>query len=179
MKNVRSMINEHNKKLLHHQKNVNDKCNCRNKNLCQLNGDCRSKSLIYKATVSSNNHTETYVGPTKGEFKFRYHNHIASFKNINKHKSTELRKYIWTLKDKNIDYIMQWRILKHAQPRSKNSPLCHLCLWEKYFIVFKPRYASLNTRSDFISTFRHARAFFLESITWAFYNPYNMLTSLF
>jgi len=165
MKNVRSMINEHNKKLLHQQENVNDPCNCRNKNLCPLNGDCRSKSLIYQATVSSNNHTETYVGLTKGEFKFRYRNHIASFKHNNKRNSTELSKYVWTLKDKNIDYNMQWRILKHAQPCNKNSPLCQLCLWEKYFIVYKPTYASLNTRSDFISTCRHAQAFVLESVT--------------
>jgi len=61
MKNVQSVINQHNKKLLHQQENANNPCNCRNKNLCPLNGDCRSISLIYQATITSNNHTETYV----------------------------------------------------------------------------------------------------------------------
>ena len=53
-----------------------------------------------------NNITETYVGLTENDFKTRYRNHTASFRHAKHRNSTELSKYIWTLKDNSINFFM-------------------------------------------------------------------------
>ena len=76
---------------------------------------------------------------------------------------TALSKYIWTLKDNNKDYEISWKILKHAKSYSNITKRCNLCLWEKYFIItVADKDKSLNTRSEFISTCRHAKKFYLS-----------------
>ena len=113
MNNVKQIINANNKKLL---RELNDnietqpsqpaerKCNCRKKRECPLNGNCLQKLIIYQATVirKDSNTQEAYVGLTDGEFKTRFRNHTASFRNQNLNNSTELSKFIWTLKANNI-----------------------------------------------------------------------------
>ena len=71
MPNMMSIINNHNKKLLHPHTNDKDlPCNCRNLPDCPLNGKCRTKSIIYKASISvSNSPTKHYFGCCETEFK--------------------------------------------------------------------------------------------------------------
>ena len=58
--------------------------------------------------------TETYTYIWKTEFKTRLDNHKTSFKNRQKEKDTELSKYMWNLKDKNItNYSIKWML--HSQ----------------------------------------------------------------
>ena len=82
------------------------KCIC----TCPLNGNCLQSSVVYQATVTrqDNNITETYVGLTENDFKTRYRNHTASFRHAKHRNSTELSKYIWTLKDNNINFFISW-----------------------------------------------------------------------
>ena len=50
-----------------------NKCNCRQRNLCPLNGNCLVKSVIYQAEVKQENtQPKTYIGVTSDEFKTRY-----------------------------------------------------------------------------------------------------------
>ena len=65
------------------------------------------KNAIYQATVKRDdtNETETYIGLTENTFKVRYNNHTSSFRNANKKHATELNKYIWQLKDLNVNYL--------------------------------------------------------------------------
>ena len=58
------------------------------------------KSIVYKASVITNNETRSYVGQAGNTFKERYNNHKATFRNEKYRHSTELSKYIWCLKDK-------------------------------------------------------------------------------
>ena len=37
----------------------------------------QTKSIVYQATVESEDSTETYVGLTANEFKYRYNNHTS------------------------------------------------------------------------------------------------------
>ena len=93
MNNTKQIIDNHNKCILNSSKHINDTadntntkdsktCNCRQKNTCPLNGNCLQSSLIYQATVTrkDNSTTVTYIGLTENDFKTRYRNHSASFR---------------------------------------------------------------------------------------------------
>ena len=72
---------------------------------------------MYNALVDwlDTNKTKPY-GTCEKDFEERYNNHTASFRNKNKEKSTELSKYIWELKDNNIQHNLKWRIASKAHP---------------------------------------------------------------
>ena len=89
-----------------------------------LTGNCREHNIVYQATVTTrendNNrtkkkNTESYVGLTENEFKKRFANHKQSFTNPRLRNATELSKYIWSLKEKNTEYDIAWRILGKAE----------------------------------------------------------------
>ena len=93
-------------------------CNCRNKASCPMQGKCLEQSVIYQATVKcrDNNECATYVGLMENEFKTCYRNHTASFRNKASKNSTELSKYVWSLKDNNIDFVIKWQSIAPAKP---------------------------------------------------------------
>ena len=97
-------------------------------------------------------------------FKLRYRNHVCSFKNERYKHATELSKYIWSLKDKSIPYNIKWRKAKRARSYSNISKRCNLCLWEKYFIIYKPGMSTLNNISERISNCRHSKKFLLKNV---------------
>ena len=121
MNNTKKIIDNHNKRILTVSiqtddtaaTTINNKtCNCRQKNECPLDGNCLQPSVIYQATVTrkDNNTTETYLGLTENET--RYRNHTASFRHAKHSNSTELSKHIWTLKDNRIEHFISWRRVK-------------------------------------------------------------------
>ena len=65
-------------------------CNCRRKEECPLNGDCRKKAIVYKASIStdSNDPPKSYYGCCETEFKSRFYNHRQTFKNKQKRYTT-------------------------------------------------------------------------------------------
>ena len=83
--------------------------NCREPSSYPLNGQCLTPNVIYQVTVVTDKGSETYVGLTQNNFKTRYCNHIASFKNNKLRNETELSKYIWSLKEGNIKYKLSTR----------------------------------------------------------------------
>lgn len=167
MNNIKQSLMSHNKTIQSTttEKETTKECNCRQQHTCPLDGKCLTPSVIYQATVTSadNTSTNTYVGLTEGTFKTRYANHKSSFKHSNKRLSTELSKHIWQLKDNNINFSINWKILRTASPFSNMSRKCELCLWEKFFIVYKPHLSSLNKRCEMLSKCRHATKFLLRN----------------
>ena len=100
MPNLERKIGAHNKSSLANNSQSKEKsCNCRDKHSCPLSGDCLIQNVVYQATVESPMGKETYIGLTANQFKTRFRNHTASFRNENKRNATELSKYIWSLKD--------------------------------------------------------------------------------
>ena len=93
-------------------------CNCRNPDRCPVDNSCLKENVIYQANVTSDNRVESYVGLAATTFKTRFSNHTSSFNNASKRTATELSKYIWSLKDNNKDYQIQWKILHQAKPYS-------------------------------------------------------------
>ena len=140
-----------------------DSCNCRNKNECPLPGKCQASGLIYQAIVSSNQGTQNYVGLSGNTFKSRYSGHKSTFTHRKKKNETTLSKHIWELKDNNIDYDIQWKILARAQPFSQSSGICQLCTREKFFICFKSELCNLNTRNELLGSCRHKRKLLISN----------------
>ena len=127
MPNFKQTIDGHNKSTLSTISSTNslDMCSCpkNNKVLCPLsNTKCITESVIYQATVTikdktTNRPPQTYVGLTENSFKTRLANHLkASFNSFDKRNATELSKYVWELKNRNIDYTIKWKLLKRAKP---------------------------------------------------------------
>ena len=164
MPNMKTNIDNHNKKLLQPDNTNTDKlCNCRKPTECPLDNKCLEKSMIYQATVTrlDNNTTETYIGLCETDFKTRYRNHKTSLTHSSKRNTTELSKHIWDLKDKDINHTLTWKKLKTAQPYNNSSKRCNLCISEKYFILYKPEMATLNKRDEISNSCRHSRSYLL------------------
>ena len=82
MSNVSQIIKQHNKKVLNKKEKQTNPWNCRNKNECPLNGNCKVQNVIYKCTVSA---TQTfkqraYLGIAERNWIQRLYNHRQSFK---------------------------------------------------------------------------------------------------
>lgn len=162
MPNIDRIIKAHNKQTLEKDKKPADKsCNCRNKNLCPLQGKCLTPNVIYNAEVKSQDKSKTYIGLTEPPFKLRYNNHLQSFRHERYQNSTELSKYIWHLNRHNTPYTIKWSIASHAQPYTNESKRCDLCLTEKLLIMSADKQSLLNKRPELISKCRHQNKFYL------------------
>ena len=117
--------------------------------------------FTYMATVMpAKSDKFNYKGLCDDEFKTRYNDQNKSFRNPRYRKSTELSKAIWDLKDKNISYTIDWKIITRAESYKSGSRSCNLCLTEKLCILQKP--VSINKRSELISKCRHMNKFLVK-----------------
>ena len=165
MKNISAIIASHNRKILN-PPNENFGCNCRNKESCPLDNKCLTPKIIYKALVSCPqlNETKTYIGLSETPFKDRYGNHKKAIRHKKYSKETELSKYIWELKDKQIDYTITWSILQQINGKI-SSINCQLCLAEKYHIMNSLGDENLlNKRNEFVTKCMHQNKYLLSSI---------------
>ena len=110
---------------------------------------------MYSCKVTRNDiySTESYTGLTAGTFKERFNGHNSDFRhkkqeNNKKQCITMMSKYVWSLKHRNIGYRLEWKILGRAKSFNPISGKCRLCLLEKYFILFNPNDATLNSRHE-------------------------------
>ena len=85
------------------------------------------------------------------QFKTRYNNHKLSFKDRKHSHNTVLSKHIWDLKDGNINYKINWRIIKRASAYKSRPSLCNLCLAEKVCILTAQNASLLNKKSDLVT----------------------------
>ena len=100
MNNVSQIIKKLNRNVSNKKQKQTNPCNCRNKNECPLNGNCRVQKVIYKCSVSA---TQTfkqcvYLGIAEGNWKQRLYNHRQSFKDKKNRNDASLSSYLWDLK---------------------------------------------------------------------------------
>ena len=130
MPNMKSIISGHNKKILRGEKPaypVKKDCNCRGGvPTCPLEGKCQTKSLVYRAEVTSREGMKEYLGQASNTFKFRYNGHTDSFRNEHKEKDTTLSKYLWQLKRKEEVHEIKWYIASLAIPYTRETKRCQL-----------------------------------------------------
>ena len=134
-RNMKSIISSHNKRILT-PKNKQIRWNCRVKNSLPLDDKCLTSQLIYQADVTNNlgDKYKYYLGLADKTFKERYTNHKSSFNNENSKNSTELSKYVWSLRENNKIPSIKWKIVKIVYSKAPSS-FCKLCLTEKLFIL--------------------------------------------
>ena len=77
-----------------------------------MDGNCLSKCLIHKASVNITTNKYYYV-TCENTFTERYNNHECSYKSSEK--NTELSKYVWDLKEKNMNYFFDRDIAMKSQ----------------------------------------------------------------
>ena len=81
------------------------------------------------------------------DYKERFRNHTKSFKHQKYENETELSKYVWDLKKKNMDHDIKWEILKKSNTYRRKSGNCNLCMEEKLAIITSKENI-LNRRSE-------------------------------
>ena len=158
MKNMQSIIKQHNSHITKKEKPCVRTCNCSNKSKCPLGNKCLVNNIIYQAEViaDDNKPSSFYLGTSETPFKQRYNNHKKSFKYITYEKDTELSKFIWDLKNRNINYEIKWSIIKFTHGYNSVTKSCSLCLYEKLLICeFHNSSRLINKRSELVSKCQH------------------------
>jgi hypothetical protein len=64
-----------------------------------------------------------------------------------------------------VNYTITWRIISKCRPTNANSNRCNLCLTEKFFIIYHPKMATLNTRNELASSCKHLKKFLLSNFS--------------
>ena len=127
----------------------------------------RERDILYMAKVSNNKNNEekNYIGLTERSFKDRLYKHRNSLRYRTKANATELSKYIWDLRDRNIEDVnIESSILDKASTHRNGSKTCNLCLTEKFYIIFHNKENLLNKRSEILSKSRHRNKFPLSNV---------------
>ena len=122
-----------------------------------------------------------YWGQTKNEVKKRVEQHRYSFstpKKVLNRKGTlvsiaeqieekktksELAAHVWKLKEKKIDFHIDWKIEKKAFPYKIGSKDCNLCSWEKTCIAGADPSTTLNSRNEIFHKCREKTRFKLKN----------------
>ena len=163
-----SIIAHHNNQVLNWLSSADTEtppCNCRNKRDCPLEGKCRAKCVIYKASVCTpNSKTMSYYGCCETDFKTRYYNHKHSFKTLSKRHQTELSRLVWRLKLESHIPVIKWSIVCNAKPYSNSAMHCQLCLAKKLAILCADPDTTLNKRSELEAKCRHRNKYKLIKI---------------
>ena len=139
-----------------------------------LKGECLTENIVYLAKVSNSksNEEKRYIGLTERSFKDRLYKHRNSLRHRSQANATELSKYVWDLRDRNIEEInIEWSILEKAPTYRNGSKACNLCLSEKFHIIFHNKGNLLSKRSEILSTCRHRNKFLLSNVKET--PPYN------
>ena len=166
MDNMKNIINKHNAHILSKKTTNNENaCNCRNKDNCPLQGICLISNPVYKAEVSTTDNTETklYIGMTSNQFK-RFNNQTKSFRDQKYSNETELSNYIWDLKRKGREPVINWSILKRARAYENGGKPCNLCIEEKLCVMKAVKTRLLNKRSEIFTRCRHQNKFRISNL---------------
>ena len=155
--NIESIISSRNKKLLAAQKTDERECSCPKNTPCPLGGQCLRKNLVYQATVTQEDGTQNhYTGLCSTSFKARLGAHKQAFKTVGLN-PTSLSKFIWKLKHRDKNPKVTWKILDRGDEFSPLSNKCSLCYKEKFYILFHPESADINSRDEIFSTCCHRK----------------------
>ena len=142
-RNMKAHVAAHNKRVLNMrtQSAESESCNCRKDTTkCPLDGQCLIKSVVYKATVTTNQphlKEKSYHGMTEGQFKHRWYGHKHDIAHKEKY-GTTLSRHIWKLKDiesglnenrrKNFKWNLNWEIKEQASSYQPGNKDCKLCI---------------------------------------------------
>ena len=165
MENVAQLIKRHNQQISYHKEKPRPSCNCRNKDVCPMDGKFQGQNVVYKCTVSAtpNFPRRAYLGVAKGGWKQRFYNHKNLIKNKSYRNDTTLSSYLPNLRD-NVFPTLTWSVVKSVPGYSNISKQCLLSLTEKMLIAIYENPEQLsNKRSELIAKCRHDNKFLLTN----------------
>ena len=105
--------------VLNNTAEIEEGCNCRNRNNCPLDEKCLTPNIIYEAQIMSNQPNykqKVYIGTAETDFKHRFNNHTKSFNLEHYENDTELSKEYWAIKRNHFTPIVTWRIIRKCAP---------------------------------------------------------------
>ena len=143
---------------------ISPSCNCQRQNECPLPGKCQTKSVVYKATVTTEHNIKTYIGSTEKTFKQRFYGHKSDMTNPNNRNNTSLANYIWSVKDRGEIPVVRWEILRSCKEYKTGTRKCDVCLTEKLMILKYKGPNSLNKRSELMYSCPHRRKYRLSNL---------------
>ena len=126
---------------------------------CPVQGQCKASGVVCQATVTElpSGKKETYTGVTGRAFKDRLYEHWTDANTEKERANTALSTHIWSLKDKNSDYEVTWKLKYRGADYNPLTKKCRICLKEKYFIMHDRGGSTLNKRSEVFHTCPHKR----------------------
>ena len=103
---------------------------------CPVQGQCKASGVVCQATVTElpSGKKETYTGVTGRAFKDRLYEHWTDANTEKERANTALSTHIWSLKDKNPDYEVTWKLKYRGADYNPLTKKCRICL-KKYFIM--------------------------------------------
>ena len=169
MPSMAQAVSRHNMHALHEdQQQVQQPgCNCQNGvDTCPVEGKCLTDCVVYKATVTEtgSGNAETYTGATCQTFKKRWDSHRFDVRHIEKRNSSRLSGHIWDIKDQNLNYEIDWKLIDRAASYNPITRKCRVCLKEKYYIMYHRDDSSLNKRHEIFNTCRHRTQKLLKNL---------------
>ena len=162
MQNIKSVTNNHNMKILNHNAEIEESCNCRNRNNCPLDGKCLAPNIIYESHITSNQlnyKQKIYIGTAETDLKHRFNDHTKSLNLEHYENETELSKEYWAIKRNHFTPIVTWRIIRKCAPFNTTKRKCYLCLNEKLEMASYKGDNLLNKRSELTNKCRHQNKF--------------------
>ena len=84
-------------------------------NECPVEKKCNLDNIVYKANISAkenDNIDKANIGITSLTWKFRYYNHLQSFRNPTLRNQTAQSKYYWDLIEQGRTPVINWKIIK-------------------------------------------------------------------
>ena len=117
--------------------------------------------MVYVASIKSGSTLKTYTGMSAPEFKSRHSNHMTTLRHERYDSSTQLARYVRSLKRQDRPYEISCAVKERANAYSNVARRCNLCIAEKYHILASDRSISLNKRTEIVSKCRHAAKFLL------------------
>ena len=67
-------------------------------------------------------------------------------------------RFIRELNGRGKAHQMTWKLIDRGKPFSRISGVCQLCLKEKFYILYKPEMATLNTRNEIFNSCSHKKS---------------------
>ena len=139
-------------------------CNCRIKDDCPLQQKCLTEAVVYKATIKTQNDTQTYIGSTEKDFKQRYYAHKGDMNRKENRFKTALANYVWECKDRGDIPTVTWEFMRKCNKYKCGTRKCDLCLTEKMIILRMKGPTCLNKRSELMGSCPHMRKFRLANV---------------
>ena len=135
-----------------------------------MEGKCKQEGTIYQAQVkhvdpvSGTEVKETYIGLAATSIYERHQNHQSTFKLRSHETRIELSKHLWQLKDKGIVYDLSWKIIDRAKKFTPALKSCNLCTLERFYLICKKDFYTLNKNLEFGDKCLHKRFLKLSTV---------------